>query len=133
MPPRYQDWLKQAERDLKAAQDSLRAGNYEWAVFQALQAAEKALKAVLLFCGKVVRGHSLKHLYYHLKFDADLGIPEETLAELDRHYITTRYPNGFAEGYPGEYYSEAKARECINYARAVVEKAVSFLSETPQL
>lgn len=51
MPPRYQDWLKQAERDFKAAQDSLRAGNYEWAVFQSIQAAEKALKAVLLFCG----------------------------------------------------------------------------------
>jgi len=35
-------WLAQARRDLKAAKDSSSAGNFEWACFQAQQAAEKA-------------------------------------------------------------------------------------------
>jgi len=47
MPRRHEDWLAQAKRDLKAARDSLSSGNYEWTAFQAQQAAEKALKALL--------------------------------------------------------------------------------------
>jgi len=37
-------WLKQAIADLKAARNSQKANNFEWACFQAQQAGEKALK-----------------------------------------------------------------------------------------
>ena len=40
-------WVRQARYDLKAARDSLKAGNFEWACFQAQQGAEKALIAYL--------------------------------------------------------------------------------------
>jgi HEPN domain-containing protein len=40
-------WFKQAEKDLKAAKNSLQSADYEWACFQAQQAAEKALKSIL--------------------------------------------------------------------------------------
>ncbi len=40
-------WLKQAEKDLTTARNSLNAGDYEWACFQSQQSAEKALKSVL--------------------------------------------------------------------------------------
>ena len=40
-------WFKQAEKDLKASKNSLKLGDYEWACFQAQQAAEKALKSIL--------------------------------------------------------------------------------------
>ena len=46
-------WFDQAKWDLKAARDSEAAGNYEWACFQAQQAAEKALKAFLLAVGSM--------------------------------------------------------------------------------
>jgi HEPN domain-containing protein len=39
----WERWLAQARWDLKAARDSAAAGNFEWACFQAQQAAEKAL------------------------------------------------------------------------------------------
>lgn len=44
---RHEDWLKQADSDLCAAEDSASSNHYEWACFQAQQAAEKALKALL--------------------------------------------------------------------------------------
>ncbi len=44
-------WLTQAKRDLKAAKDSARNENYEWACFQAQQAAEKTVKALLYAYG----------------------------------------------------------------------------------
>lgn len=39
-------WLKQAFADRGAAEASLASGHFEWACFQAQQAAEKALKAL---------------------------------------------------------------------------------------
>ena len=47
MRPEAQPWLRQAEADLHAAEDSLTTCHYEWACFQAQQSAEKALKAFL--------------------------------------------------------------------------------------
>ena len=58
-----QKWLKQAEADLKAAQDSLDNGHYEWSCFQSQQSGEKALKAFLYDKGYTsVITHSLKEL-----------------------------------------------------------------------
>ena len=39
-------WLQQARTDLEASTDSRTAGHYEWACFQAQQAAEKGMKAI---------------------------------------------------------------------------------------
>jgi HEPN domain-containing protein len=40
MPNRYQDWFRQAERDLQQARESQRTELHEWACFAAQQAAE---------------------------------------------------------------------------------------------
>ncbi|MGQ9595911.1 MAG: HEPN domain-containing protein [Thermoproteota archaeon] len=61
--PLARRWLRQAERDLKAAGDSFVSGNYKWACFQAQQAAEKALKAVLFLRGL---GAVLTHSIFEL-------------------------------------------------------------------
>lgn len=45
-------WLMQAQWDLKASRDSAVAGNFEWACFQAQQAAGKALKSFLFEAGR---------------------------------------------------------------------------------
>mgnify|MGYP001774379981 CR=1 FL=1 len=46
MPTRYEDWLKQAEKDLKHAENSLEDKDYEWSCFAAQQSADKAVKAL---------------------------------------------------------------------------------------
>jgi len=40
---------------------------------------------------------------------------------LDKHYIPTRYPNGFDSGAPGDYYTKADAQQAIENAKQIVE------------
>ncbi len=43
-------------------------------------------------------------------------VPTEVLEaaqRLDKHYIPTRYPNGFASGYPGRLYTKGEAEAAI--------------------
>jgi len=51
---RYLDWLEQAERDLQKAEIDLRYEYWEWACFTTQQAAEKAVKAMLMKLGNSV-------------------------------------------------------------------------------
>ena len=122
MSRRHTDWLVQAQRDLKAARDSLNAGNYEWTAFQAQQGAEKALKAFLRYHNFEARGHTLVHLLSNVQDFATVppGLWPK-VRELDRHYIQTRYPNGFATGHPGEFYDQETAERTLAYGTEILE------------
>lgn len=115
-------WFLQSVRDLKAAGDSLEDGNYEWSCFQAQQAAEKAVKALLFAHGRSPWGHSIVELLDHLRglepVAEDLYI---WARELDRHYIPSRYPNAFESGYPSMYYDRPTAERALGTARSIVE------------
>ena len=56
---RSSDWLRQAELDLRAAEDLAATGHHEWAAFAAQQSAEKAVKALVESLHGSVRGHSI--------------------------------------------------------------------------
>jgi HEPN domain-containing protein len=112
----------QAQRDMKAANDSLEDGNYEWTAFQAQQGAEKALKALLRFKNHEARGHTLVHLLETVQ--EYLAVPPDLWPkgrELDRHYIQPRYPNGFDSGYPAEFYDQETAGRVLAYAEEILE------------
>jgi HEPN domain-containing protein len=132
MSRRHQDWLEQARRDLKAARDSASADNFEWACFQAQQGAEKALKALLRYHHQEPKGHTLIQLLSAVReFEV---VPEgmgSAARELDRHYIQSRYPNGFAAGYPGEYYDLSTANAAIESARTILGFAEEHARELP--
>ncbi len=127
---RHSDWLAQAKKDLKAAKDSCTSKHYEWTCFQAQQAAEKAMKALLLFNNQDVWGHSITQLVLRGK---DTFPKLESLVskarELDRHYIQPRDPNGFVSGHPAEYYDEDVAERCINYATDLLNAVEEHISE----
>lgn len=138
---RYNDWLKQAEADIEAASDSKKNNHHEWACFQAQQSAEKALKALLLYMnidawrrGLIYLLKQWKQITIEEKKDLDekeYNILIEKCQELDRHYIQPRYPNGFASGYPAEYYNEKTAQECIEYARNIIQFVKQEIKEIP--
>jgi HEPN domain-containing protein len=120
MSNRYQDWLKQAEKDLEHAQRSLEHGDYEWACFAAHQAAEKAVKALHLFLGQEAWGHVVAKLLRELP----VSVPEELIERgkvLDGYYILPRYPNGFPEGAPFEHFGSLQAKEALEHARSIIE------------
>jgi len=129
MPERYQDWLRQAGLDLDHARLSADAGHLEWSVFAAQQAAEKACKALHLALGGDAWGHDLTSLLGALP--ADRRPPPDVLGRakaLDKHYIPSRYPNGFAAGTPRDHYTEGEARQAIRDAEVIIEFCTRSLS-----
>jgi HEPN domain-containing protein len=129
MPERSRDWFRQAEADLRAARSARDTGHHEWAAFASHQAAEKAIKAVYQKLHMEAWGHALTTLLEHLPNEKQ---PNEELIEkamvLDRHYIPTRYPNGFERGAPTDYYSRKDADEAINNAEAIIEFCQNHIS-----
>ncbi len=128
MADRSKDWFAQAQRDLSHAIDTSKDGHFEWACFSAQQAAEKAVKAVYLHLHGEGWGHSVLKLLEGL---ADyMGVSEALLdaaRTLDKHYIPTRYPNGFDQGFPADYYTNKEADEAVEYARQIIEFCESAL------
>ena len=126
-----QRWLRQAEKDLESAQDSRKAGHYEWACFQSQQAAEKSLKALLYSKGlRAILTHSIRELVLDCsKYDSSFSGLLSQAKVLDTYYIATRYPNGLVGNeIPAQYYSEEDASQCINYAALILKTVKRFMS-----
>ncbi len=122
MSDRSKDWLSQARRDLNHALHACGDKDFEWSCFSAQQAAGKAVKAVFIYLHGEGWGHSVYGLLRAL--GDKIQVPErqiEAAQNLDKHYIPTRYPNGFDSGAPGDYYTKTNAQEAIENARAIVE------------
>ncbi len=89
-----QRWLSQGRNDLEAAKWNAEGKFFAQTCFLSQQAAEKALKAysILSFC-----------------------------AELDKHYIPSRYPNGLPDSTPSEVYLKQDAQASINNSQKILE------------
>jgi HEPN domain-containing protein len=122
MSQRHADWFRQAEADLAHARTSVEARQYEWACFAAQQSAEKSLKALVEHLGGDSWGHSVTMLFGSLA-DRVHVVPEllDAGKRLDKHYITTRYPNGFDQGAPVDYYTADEAHTAIDDATTILQ------------
>ena len=122
MGNRYLDWFRQAEADLRHARNALDDGDFEWSCFATHQAAEKAVKAVFQKAGMDAWGHTLTALIGRLpqiKSAPDNIVNCSKI--LDKHYIPTRYPNGFDSGAPTDFYTEEEAQKAIQCAEEIIE------------
>jgi HEPN domain-containing protein len=114
-------WLTQAKWDLKAAQDSASAGHFEWACFQAQQAAEKALKSFLYGAGaSPLALHSVRRLLAECERLDPKFAEVRRAAELDRYYVSTRYPNGLPDDVPHDHFTAEAAQQCQSLASSVI-------------
>lgn len=122
MGNRAGDWMRQAEADLRHARNALEDGDYEWSCFASHQAAEKAVKALYLHRGLEAWGHTVSALLG--RSDLQISLSEE-LVEcskiLDKHYIPTRYPNGFDAGAPTDFYTRSESEQAIRCAEKILE------------
>ncbi len=122
MGNRYKDWWRQAEADLRHARNAFADGDYEWSCFAAQQAAEKAIKALFQKLGMDAWGHTLTVLIGNLP--STIQPPTELIDYariLDKHYIPTRYPNGFDSGAPTDFYTSMEAQYAIQCAESILE------------
>lgn len=110
----YRLWLKKARNDLRWTKHNIEAKEYSGACFSAQQAAEKSLKAQLLFKGKSLRKiHDVVVLLKDcIELDESFGELENMIEILFPYYATTRYPFNdelftFSKGRASEAYSAA--------------------------
>lgn len=127
---RWKDWFEQGERDLEKARLDLRNGYYEWACFTAQQAAEMIIKALGMKLGYALWGHSITEMIKLLS--ANVAVPNhinDNAQTLDIYYIPSRYPNGFPQGKPADYFNLRKAEDAIDAANNIIAFAKSHLFE----
>ena len=121
MAERSRDWFRQADADLGLARTARDTGNYEWSLSPASKPPTKQSKRYFSICTREAWGHVLIALMDALppqsKPDAELM---DRARVLDRHYIPTRYPNGFESGAPVDFYSQKDADEAIAHAEAIL-------------
>ncbi len=121
MPNRQSDWYRQAEADLRHARNAREAGDHEWACFAAQQAAEKAVKALIQSLGGEGWGHSVTILLGGLGERLDVPVEVvEAAKRLDKHYIPARYPSGYDQGAPTDFYTDPEAGTAIADADRVL-------------
>lgn len=91
---RYQVWLKQAKYDLSASIMSAEKEYFEWAAYQAEQAVEKALKAVLVHAGwKAPRIHKLGILFGMCnEVNANFKNTKFSFKHIESFTFISRYP-----------------------------------------
>ncbi|MBL7163206.1 MAG: HEPN domain-containing protein [Anaerolineales bacterium] len=101
-----------------------------WSCFASQQAAEKAIKSLFLKLQMEAWGHTLIVLLGNLPLDYR---PSQDLLDyarvLDKHYIPTRYPNGFDSGAPTDFYTLKEAEGSCTYAKALLEFCKGHIGE----
>ena len=118
-------WLRQAEEHLSVAQWDGQGEFWAAACFQAQQAAELALKAVLIREGeRSIVTHGVVGLVKRVgRYHASFASMAADARRLDRYYIPTRYPNGLASGTAAENFDREDFDTAIDAATKVIESA----------
>lgn len=123
-------WLKQADEHAAVADWNGQGSFWAPACFHYQQAAELAMKAILMLQGESnPRVHTVLGLSRRAaKYVPELKPLEPNARRLDRYYVGTRYPNGLGEGTSSDYYDEmdfkearAAAAELLRIARGCIE------------
>lgn len=128
---RSKDWMRQAERDLQNARWELQGGFWEWACFAAQQAGEKAVKAIYQRLGGEARGHTVTNLFLGLREKTEVADEVIDLGRtLDRFYIPTRYPNGWVEGVPADFYTSQEADLALSCGEEVLRFCRGLLAQS---
>jgi len=122
-------WLDFADYDLKTAKWELEGKIYTSCCYSCQQAAEKALKALILAKGKVApKVHSLDRLVSELK---NIGVNTSEIEEeallLDKYYISARYPGQY--GGPEGLYGDVDAKLAV----ASAEKILKFVRQEAKI
>jgi len=114
-------WIEKAEENLRAAEVLMEGGMYAAACFHAQQAAEMALKGLLInLAGIQPLTHSLVEIAERVREHSTISLPHVSeLRWLQEHYLQTRYPNARLSEYVAE-----EAERAVRIAAEVV-KAVS--------
>ena len=128
MTPRAEAWIRQARSDLDAARVTAGQRFHTQACYLAGQAAEKALKALLVAAG-ITPPHS-RSLQKLVEVIEEQGLSLPALAELQLNALirmnsSSRYPQG--EEAPADLFDRSDSQLALTTASAVLAIAESQL------
>ena len=123
MSGRAKNWLEEAKWDFQNALILMDNNRFNTVVFLCHQAAEKAMKALLYQHNLNGWGHSIYSLLY--KYQEIKGSKYDQIIQdalsLDKHYITTRYPDALPDLAPHNAYSKSEAELAIKQAERIIQ------------
>ncbi|MEM1584437.1 MAG: HEPN domain-containing protein [Nitrososphaerota archaeon] len=129
-------YIREALRDLKRAENMLKAEDYPASIFFSQQCVEKAVKAMLEVKGEYVYNHGPRLAGYFLKtFQEDWrrGFDKilEALEKLQEYYTRSRYPFIIDEKViePSQYIPKEKAEKAIKLAEEAFLEAKRYLED----
>ena len=116
------NWLEEANWDLENARILFKSARFNTVVFPSQQAAEKAVKALLYFNKFNGWGHSIFSLLEKYKELKGLELKElsKLALSLDKHYITTQYPDALPNLAPHKAYYKEEAEKAIHQAETII-------------
>lgn len=122
------EWLREAEEDLDAARSLLARPAPKHACFFAQQAAEKALKSVLLHrIANIPKTHDLEDLLARVRAAAPSFADHLSAARaLTKYYFLIRYPDTRPPGWRSPTTSEGQ--EACRHAEEIVENARDLIA-----
>jgi len=121
---RYEEWIKRAKSCLELAQTKIiRHIYYEDLCFQSQQAAEKALKGLLIHYGVEPEfTHNIEILLRELKRFTDIPENIKEAVQLTNYAVQTRYPGEYDEITKEEYEESIKiAKDCLDWAEGKIK------------
>jgi HEPN domain-containing protein len=128
---RVKDWLKEAEAELKAAEDLFKTKHWSWCCFTCQQSAKKSLKAICEYFRTPQFGHNLNILLQAIKTHTEVDKTlEQACASLNHYYIPTRYPNAFDMGAPSDQFFEEDAYNALDNAKKVLRYAQNIIKSS---
>lgn len=112
-------WLRKAEENLRLAEAALKEELYAFSCFHSQQAAELALKAlIILRKGYQPFTYLLTELAAEVSDAAALKLPSaDDLRWLQEHYVQSRYPNARLSDY-----TEEEAVKAVEIGRRVLNE-----------
>lgn len=137
--PGLKDWIAKAITDLKSAKKLIKDDDdtLHGAAYFTQQAAEKSLKAYLVFKGQELKGlkipktHDLEKLLQNcMTLDISFGQLRSELERLSTYATYTRYPDDYF------YMDRQEAEAAIKHAEKIlkfVKAKIELAEKTPQM
>jgi len=128
--PRYEGWIERAKSSLELAQAKIiQHIYYEDLCYQSQQAAEKALKGLLICYGVEPEfTHNIEILLRKIKMITDIPENIKEAAQLTVYAVQTRYPGEYEEVTKEEYEKSIQiAESCLDW----VEKKIRENKKSP--
>ena len=122
---RYEEWIERAKSNLELAQAKIiHHIYYEDLCYQSQQAAEKALKGLLIYYGVEPEfTHNIEILLNKIKAFADIPENVKEAVQLTIYAVQTRYPGEYDEITKEEYEKSVKmAKDCLNWIENKISK-----------